>query len=97
MSRKVQHGTCGAALPTADVCMRWKDHPGQHEADIGRADQADHDDAMRVRLVEASERQAAALEEIADTLGSHIEEIAATLSHLEDRVATHFDRVEGDE
>ncbi|MFI4978417.1 MAG: hypothetical protein ACHQC8_07085 [Solirubrobacterales bacterium] len=96
MSRKVQHDTCGEPWPE-DPCARWKGHPGRHEADMGRADELDHDDAMRVRLVEAAERQAAALEEIADTLGSHIEEIAATLSHLEGRVATHFDRVEGDE
>jgi hypothetical protein len=86
----VEHDTCGAPVhddagrAAPSPCARWKDHPGQHEFDIGRADQADHDDAMRMRLVEASERQADALEAMTSAVEHGVELV---LNRLEDVLA----------
>ena len=52
---------------TKFTCERWADHPGPHA--IGEhAAILDYDDALRMRLVLATERQAKALEAIAAIL-----------------------------
>jgi len=75
-------------LRDVGTCARWKDHPGQHEPDVARADQADHDDAMRVRLVEASEHHTEALDRIADAIDDGVRLIVERLDALIDRQDT---------
>jgi hypothetical protein len=62
---------CGSPVIVADVdsgpCARSRNHPGRC-ALFPWSDELDHDDALRVRLVEASERQAVELQRIADAL-----------------------------
>jgi hypothetical protein len=48
-------------------CDRWANHPGRCAPDPDAID-LDFEYSMRIRIVEATEKQAAALERIADVL-----------------------------
>lgn len=69
---RATHQSCSESFDYTDVgqkftCERWADHPGPHA--IGEhAAILDYDDALRMRLVLATERQAKALEAIAAIL-----------------------------
>jgi len=54
-------------MSTGLTCDRWANHPGRCAPDPDAVD-LDFEYSMRIRIVEATEKQAAALERIADVL-----------------------------